>query len=124
MVNHAKKFRGFCLMLPDAMMDRIEYAACFGKPLTKTAWIREAIFEKLERDGVPCEFLKRRVQNGYDTFERKGARQNIDPAYVDMVKGISEDLLGKEEKTENQNIAPYKVEAISGLFMLEDDEND
>jgi len=38
-----------------------------------------------------------------DRFERTGANQNIDPDYVEMVRGISEDLLGRCDDAQEEN---------------------
>lgn len=42
--------------------------------------------------------------NSPEPYKRAGANQNIDPDYVNMVSGISEDLLGTEDidKAEGQ----------------------
>jgi hypothetical protein len=52
-----------------------------------------------------------------DKFVREAAGQNIDPDYVEMVRGVSKDLLGKDETF--RPISSVKIGFETGLTIDE-----
>ncbi len=80
-----------------------QYLNPCSPPFLKMEWVSKE--EAIQRLGLPekaraciqCGIVEENCKNDSFEFVRTGANQNIDPEYVRMVAGVSEDLLGKAD---------------------------